>query len=79
MLLFSVGFGLSQPRRLEETQPQICSGMFGVLVWQQRVVKCGQGNAQLQALCVPSQVSWLLLLAGFPSPCSNWNDLVFLA
>lgn len=73
MLLFSVGFGL------EETQPQICSVVFRVLLWQQQVVKCGQGSAQLQALYVPSPVSWLLLLAVFPSPCCNWNDWVFLA
>lgn len=47
MLLFSVGFGLSQPRGLEETQPQICCVVFGVLLWQQQVVECGQGSAQL--------------------------------
>lgn len=77
MLLFSVGFGLSQPSGLEKTQPQICSVLFGVLLWQQQIVECGQSNAQLQALCVPFQVSWLLLFAVFPSPCCNWNVLVF--
>lgn len=39
MLLFSVAFGLSQPRRLEEAQPQICSVMFGVLLWHQQMAR----------------------------------------
>lgn len=41
MLLFSVGFGLSQPRRLEETQPQICSVVFGVLLWPRQCLTPG--------------------------------------
>lgn len=54
---------------------QICSVLFGAAA----VVQCAQGRAQLQALCDPSQMSWLMLLDVFPSPCCNWNNLVFLA